>query len=142
VSAPHIVARLPAGDSRLDTPVRDIMRAGVITVPDDSSLLQAQRAMVSHGVHAVLVVGARQGRPLGWVTARGMLGWLNHDPGLTRAAMAVTEPAATIEPTATAADAVRCLAKTGASHLVVARHPDQPPQGVISELDIVRLVAG
>ena len=60
----------PAG---LEVPVRTIMRPGVIAVPEDASLRQAQRAMAAHGVHAVLVVGARQGIPLGWVTSHGMM---------------------------------------------------------------------
>jgi CBS domain-containing protein len=140
MSTRHIPVNPTGG--RLDTPVREIMRPGVISVPEDASLLQAQRAMAAHDVHAVLVVGARRGEPLGWVTSRGVLALLNHDATLTPASMAITEPAATIEPSATVADAVRGFAESGAGHLLVARPHGHLPQGVIAELDIVRLASG
>ena len=131
----------PWGGELDDTPVRAIMRPGVISLPEDASLRQAMRAMAAHAVHAVLIVGARNGAPVGWVTAGGVLTWLTRDAALAPAAIAITEPAVWIEPTASAADVVRLLAETGATHLLVACHPDVPPQGVVGELDIVRLVA-
>ena len=132
----------PWGGELDDTPVRAIMRPGVISMPEDASLRQAMRAMAAHAVHAVLIVGARDGAALGWVTARGVLAWLTRDAALAPAAIAITEPAVCIEPAASAADVVRLLAETGATHLLVAYHPGVPPQGVVGELDIVRLVAG
>jgi CBS domain-containing protein len=42
----------PSLADRLATPVRAFMRPGVITVPEDASLLEAKRAMVRHGVPA------------------------------------------------------------------------------------------
>lgn len=50
------------------------MRPGVVTVAEDASVLQARRALQAHGVHAVLVVERSHGRPLGFITARGLLG--------------------------------------------------------------------
>ena len=64
----------PITDDRLATPVRDIMRPGVIVLSDDASVVQAQRALLAHNVHAVLVVEDATGRPMGWVTTRGLLG--------------------------------------------------------------------
>src|SRR5262245_54806501 len=78
--------------SRLDTPVAAIMRPGVITVADDASLRQVQRAIASHRVHAVLVADERTGRALGWVTARRALSLVDRDPDLTTARSAVTNP--------------------------------------------------
>ena len=132
----------PWGGELDETPVRAIMRSGVISMPEDASLRQAMRAMAAHAVHAVLIVGARDGTPLGWVTARGVLAWLTRDAALAPAAIAITEPAVCIDPTASAVNVVRVLAETGAMHLLVAYQPDVPPQGVVGELDIVRLVAG
>ena len=129
-----------SGDE-LDAPVRAFMRPGVISVPEDATLRQAMRAMAAHAVHPVLIVAARTGAPLGWVTARGVLAWLIRDAALAPASVAITEPPVTIEPTASAADVVRVLIETGAAHLLVAEEPDMPPQGVVGELDIVRLVA-
>ena len=75
-------------------------------MPEDASLLEAKRAMIRHGVHAVLVVSAEGGRPLGWVAASGLLEWLQRDLDAIPAARAITEPARAIEPDATAQDAL------------------------------------
>jgi CBS domain-containing protein len=99
----------PPPDSRwLQTPVRAFMRPGVVTVAADASLLQVQRAMVSHGVHAVLITAP--GGPLGWVTAAGLLPWLAKEPALYTAEAAVTEAVAYIPPGASARDALRVFA--------------------------------
>jgi CBS domain-containing protein len=127
---------------RLETPVRSIMRPGVVSVSDDASLLQAKRALVRHGVHAILIIGAGNGQPLGWVTDRGLLSWLEHDLALVSAGHAITEPATYIEPGATARDALAELRTPGVSHLLVARTSGTAPQGVVASLDLVELVAG
>jgi CBS domain-containing protein len=41
------------------------MTPGILTIVEHASLTQVRRAMKHHGVHAVLVVGQEQGRPLG-----------------------------------------------------------------------------
>ena len=127
---------------RLETPVRTIMRPGVVSVSDDASLLQAKRALTRHGVHAILIVASADGRPLGWVTDRGLLSWLEHDLALVLAGQAITEPATFVEPGATAREALDALRVPGVSHLLVARTPGTPPQGVVASLDLVELVAG
>ena len=126
-------------DRRLQTPVRDFMRPGVIALPEDASLRQAERAMVRHDVHAILILDRTRARPLGWVTARGMLRWINHDLGLVQAGQAVSETPTYIEPGATAHDAVQALADGTVSHLLVARAADQTPQGVVTDLDVIAL---
>ena len=135
-----VTAPPPPGARWLQTPVRAFMRPGVVTVAEDASLLQVQRAMIAHGVHAVLIVG-RAG-PLGWITAGGLLPWLGDEAALYSAASAVTEKVAWIAPSATAADALRALADPAVSHLVVCPRADAPPQGVVSEIDLVRLASG
>ena len=76
---PRIAAFPAATQERLATPVADIMRPGVITMAEGASLLQAKRAMVRHGVHAILIVGEGDGKALGWVSADGLLAWLVRD---------------------------------------------------------------
>ena len=126
---------------RLETSVRTIMRPGVICVSDDASLLQAKRALVRHRVHAILVVAQDGGRPLGWVTDRGLLSWVEHDLALVTASQAISEPATFLEPGASAREALDELRRPGVSHLLVARTPGGPPQGVVAALDLVELVA-
>lgn len=126
-------------DRRLQTPVRDFMRPGVIAVSEDASLRQAERAMVRHGVHAIVVLGRSSGRPLGWVTARGMLRWIEHDLGLVPAGQGISEAPTFIEPGATAKEAVQALSDAAVTHLLVSRAPDQTAQGVVSDLDVIAL---
>ena len=137
----------PAADAThpgdcLDTPVRTIMRPGVVCISADASLLQAKRALVRHGVHAVLVLDHAGARPIGWVTDRGLLSWLGHDLALVSAGQAITEPATFIEPGASAGEALERLSDPGVSHLVVARVAGEAPQGVVAAMDLVTLVVG
>jgi CBS domain-containing protein len=128
-----------ASGDHLDTPVREFMTPGVLTIAEDASLRQAYRAMVAHSVHAVLVVGRMEGRPLGWVTARGLLGWVGRDPTIASAREAITERAATVDPSATAREALNALCQAGTSHLIVCRDSKAMPEGVVSELDLIAL---
>jgi CBS domain-containing protein len=124
---------------RLATPVGDVMRPGVVTIAEDAPLLHAKRAMVRHGIHAVLVVGKETGRPLGWVSDHGLLSWLERDLATVPAAHAITEPPRFVDAGATARSALDALAEQGVGHLLVG-DIGRPPQGVIAPLDLVDLV--
>jgi CBS domain-containing protein len=137
---PHIAAYPAATQERLTTPVSDIMRPGVITMADSASLLQAKRAMVRHGVHAVLIVGEDDGRALGWVSADGLLAWLERDLNALPAAQGITEPARRIDSDATAHDALEALLDSRVSHLVVTSPGSDMPHGVVGAMDLVDLV--
>jgi predicted transcriptional regulator len=130
----------PSDTSWLQTPVRAFMRPGVVTLAEDASLLQVQRAMVAHGVHAVLITAA--GGSLGWVTASGLLPWLAKESALYSAQSAITERVASIPPGASARDALQVLSDSAVSHLVVSTRIAASPQGVVSEIDLVRLASG
>jgi CBS domain-containing protein len=141
--AEHLAARMGAGGVTgwLETHVRTIMRAGVVSVPSDTSVRQVQRALVAHRIHAVLVIDVQSGRPLGWATPRSVLEHVLDDPSLTPVAAAIGEPAESIAPSATAGDALQLMVASGAARLLVRRHPDSPPEGVLSEMDLVELAA-
>lgn len=128
-----------APGDHLETPVHQLMTPGVVSVPEDTSLRQVYRAMTAHSVRAVLVVGRTEGKPLGWVTARGLLGWIDKDDALASARDAITERATFIDPGATARDAVVALLQAGVSHVLVRRADDSMPEGVLSDLDLVAL---
>lgn len=128
-----------ASGDHLATAVRDLMTPAVLTIAEDASLVHVYRAMVAHSVHAVLVVGRTEGRPLGWVTTRGLLGWVGRDQSLASARDAITERAVTIEPNASARDALTALSQAGTSHLLVCRSEGATPEGVVSALDLIAL---
>ena len=135
------VTPAPPPDMRwLQTPVRAFMRPGVVSVGEDASLHQVQRAMVAHGVHAVLITAA--GGPIGWVTATGLLPWLEREPALYPARSAVSEKVAYIPPGASARDALHMLSEPDVGHLLVSPRTATSPQGVVSEIDLVRLACG
>ena len=117
--------------------VRDVMRSGVVAVPEDASLRQVRRAMRSHSVHAVLVVGSAHGQPLGWITARGLLAWLEHDEGMLDARDAITESPASIQPSASVKEAVAAMLQQGVTHLLVRKSANGIPEGTLSELDLL-----
>jgi CBS domain-containing protein len=119
--------------ARLATPVREFMRPGVTTIPEHASL-------VRHGIHAVLVVANADGRPLGWVTAEGLLSWLERDLSAVQASHAITEPPHRVDPDETAHGALAALSAPGVSHLLVCAPGDGPAQGVVAPIDLVELV--
>lgn len=140
---PHRDNRYPLVPSDyLDRAVREIMTAGVVAVAEDASLHVVCRTMISHSVHAVLIAGRVDGRPLGWVTARGLLAWMDSDETVVPAHDAITQRAETIEPGATVREALSALSRPDCSHLLVCRHADAFPEGAVSELDLVAQLAG
>jgi signal-transduction protein with cAMP-binding, CBS, and nucleotidyltransferase domain len=127
--------------AHLDTSVTEVMHHGVITLPATATLADAAAAMRDNKVHAVLITGT-DGSPLGWVTSRGILH--NHARDWTVAATAadaITQPAASVAPTATVADAMTVFVATGASHVLVGASAAAPPIGVIADSDLVAFMA-
>jgi CBS domain-containing protein len=123
----------------LETPVRDLMTPGVVTISEDAALIHTYRVMIVHRVQAVLVVGRAQAKPLGWVTARGLLGWLEREGELASARDAITQRPVTIEPSATAQEALVALSQPNVSHLLVCSRPELSPEGVVTALDLMAL---
>ncbi len=122
----------------LDEEVRSVMNAGAVTIGADSSVEQARRAMLAHSVHAILVVGPG-GRPLGWITAGGVLDHLRREAHLKRVGDAVDEPAVRIHPSEPASRAVELLAEHGVRRLYVARSDGDHPEGVVGEFDLLKV---
>lgn len=79
------------GGGGLDVAVRAMMSPGVLPVAEVASAREAARAMLHHGVHAVLVVGRDHGTPLGWVTERGLLAYADRRDDLLPVAAAIAE---------------------------------------------------
>ena len=126
---------------RLGTAVTEVMHHGVVSIPATAALAEAAAAMHDNHVHAVLVTGS-DGSPLGWVTSRGILH--NHARDWTvkaSCADAITQPAASVAPTATLADAMTVFVATSASHILVSDAAGQPPVGVVADSDLVAFMA-
>ena len=117
------------------------MRPGVIAIADDASVQDAQRARVAHGVHSVLVLDHGAGEAHGWITTRGLLARAEREAGLACARDAVSEPAITIDPSASVRSVPDMLERAGPSRLAVARHRSGLPEGVVSDSDLLRFLA-
>jgi CBS domain-containing protein len=128
----------PLLGTRIDVPVEEVMTPGVVTVMEDTPLVQLGRALVHHGIDGVLVVGRRSGTPLGWVTARGLLDHLGDDPWLRRAVDVISEQPNVIHPAASVAQAATRLSAPGVSRLLVSDDTRRSSEGVVTARDIVR----
>jgi CBS domain-containing protein len=120
-------------------PVREIMRHGVVSVPEHASLEAVFHAMADHRVHAMLVVAPADGRPLGWVKAEALLNWMNLSSDGAHAHQAITEPVAAIAPDAPVREAIEALSRPGTSRLLVCDEGTVAGEGVVTPLDIVAL---
>jgi CBS domain-containing protein len=121
----------------LDRPVRAAMRHGVVSVPEHATLDSVFRAMAEHRVHAVLVSARAGGRPLGWVTAKALLTWMNLDSAAAEAHQAIEEAAVSIAPDAPMRDAIAALSRPGVTHLLVRDADADAGEGVLTALDVI-----
>jgi CBS domain-containing protein len=126
---------LTTGDF-LDVGVRKAMNSGIVAISEEANLEGVYHALVSHRVHAVLVVGAEHGTPLGWATADGLLEYVDKDRSLVSATDAITERPHWIEVRATVRDAINRLSEVGTTHLLVVEREGEFPVGTVSNLDL------
>ena len=123
-------------DDILEREVCDFMTPGCLTISEDASVAQAAAAMSVHRLHAILVVGASNGTPLGWVTARGLLGWLGSDRGVASARDAITEQVTAIHPHESVRVALYALSTAGTTRLLVRQRPHNLAEGVLTDFDL------
>jgi predicted transcriptional regulator len=126
----------PVRDDLLEREVREFMTPGCVAISEDASVADAAEALARHRVHALLVIGATNGTPLGWVTARGLLDWLGRDRGLASAREAITEQVNAIAPDQRVRVALYALSMAGTTRLLVRSRPHQAPEGVITDFDL------
>lgn len=124
------------GNPLLEREVAEIMTPGCVMISEAASVADAARAMAAHRVHAVLVVGARNGTPLGWVTHRGLLSWLSRDRLLARASEAITEEVRAIPAHESLRTALYALSLAGTTRLLVRNRPNTMPEGVVTDFDL------
>lgn len=126
--------------ARLDTMVRRFMSPGVVSLPATAPLQEACQAMARHGLHAIVVV-ADDGRPAGLVTSAGLVARRSRDLALRPVGLEIDEQITLITPSATAEAAAKILEQPGVTHLLVAASLDAVPEGMVTSLDVVKLLA-
>ena len=128
-------------DALLEREVAAFMTPGCVVLSQAASVADAAKAMAAHDVHAILIVGSKNGTPLGWVTHRGLLGWVGRDRTLARATEAITEQVCAIPAHESMRTALYALSLSGTTRLLVRSRPNEMPEGVLSDFDLA-LAAG
>lgn len=123
--------------------VEHAMHAGVFTCAEDASLEAAAALMARYSIHCVIVLeGSDDEKPWGIVSDLDLVSSaFDHDAAAWTAGTAAGTPAVTIEADAPLRRAAQLMREYGISHLVVVDPGAQTPLGVISTLDLARVIA-
>src|SRR6188508_945938 len=138
-------ARMEASAPALEqVTVEQAMHAGVFTCAEDASLEAAAALMARYSIHCVIVLeGPDDEKPWGIVSDLDLVSSaFGHDAAAWTAGTAAGTPAVTIEADAPLRRAAQLMREYGISHLVVVDPGAQTPLGVISTLDLARVIAG
>lgn len=119
--------------------VADALIQGVVDCPPQTSLRSAARLMLEHGVPAVYVT--EEPNHWGLLSDLDVAAAAGDLDGRTAGDSAIT-PLQTVTGDQPLADAAALMARTGVTHLAVMDEANRYPIGVLSALDIVRVVAG
>jgi CBS domain-containing protein len=125
--------------------VEDVMHPGVFTCFFETPLATVARLMATKQVHCVVGFGdatADDTRVWGLVTDRDIVAAAATDYTHRTAGTSSASEAATIGPHETLRRAAEVMTERGLSHLLVVDPGSDRPVGVLSTLDIARVVGG
>ena len=120
-------------------PVRDIMAAPVVTVPEDETMETVAKLMNEHELGSIIVTG-KDGQPMGIITERDVVARVtasNQLPSRVKAGSIISRPLRTIGPDADIKDAASEMHRLGIRRLVVMEKGRMI--GIISSKDIVAI---
>jgi CBS domain-containing protein len=128
------------------TRVADVMTADLITCPPETPLRQVARLMSLHRVHSVIVFDYRQEddeAPELWgiVSDLDLVEAAWADLGERTAGGSASSPLVTVRSDDGLDHAAQLMVEHGVSHLAVVDRVSQRPVGVLSTLDVARVVA-
>lgn len=122
------------------------MHPGVLHCSPDATAAEVARMMTVHRVHCIAVIGISHGQT-GESLAWGIISDLDlleasvaGHAGKTAASL-VRQPLITVAPGMPVRDAAQLMLTQGAAHAVVVDSDTQRPVGILSTLDIARLLA-
>jgi PAS domain S-box-containing protein len=128
------------GEGFADRPIRDLMSAPVITVTEDTVLVDAYHLLARKRLRHLVMVDAA-GRAKGVLTQSDLVERLGYDSlsEIKKVSEIMTREVVTEPGNITVREAVRRMADRSISCLIVAR--DGRPAGIITERDVVRLLS-
>jgi CBS domain-containing protein len=123
--------------------VGDAMTHGVINCPPETPLRLVARMMATHRVHAVVVHGttAYGSHEWGVVSDLDLVAAAPHDFDRRTAGTAASSPALTVTPDETLERVAQLMAENETAHVIVVDAPGGRPVGVVSTLDLARVLA-
>lgn len=123
--------------------VGDAMHAGVFTCPEDASLETAAAIMAARSIHCVVVLeGPGEQKPWGVISDLDLVNAAFHrDAAEWKAGEAAGSPAVTIGSDQPLRRAAQLMREYGIAHLVAVDPETLLPLGVISTLDLARVIA-
>jgi CBS domain-containing protein len=127
--------------SLTDLMIGDVMSTKIISCQPEDNLAQVATAMVSHGIHAMLLEPPTGSRPLILSDLELVRAALQR-PSDTRAGDLASEPVPTVDDNASVDEAVAKMAELYVRHLLAIDPVSGRSNGVISSLDIVAVLGG
>jgi CBS domain-containing protein len=123
--------------------VGDAMHAGVFTCTEHASLETAAAIMAAYSIHCVVVLeGPDEEKPWGVISDLDLVSAaFDRDAGEWKAGEAAGSPAVTIGSDEPLRRAAQLMREYGIAHLVAVDPGTALPLGVISTLDLARVIA-
>jgi CBS domain-containing protein len=126
--------------------VGHVMHPGILCCSPDATLAEVARMMTAHRVHCIAVMGIshdQRGESLAWgiISDLDLLeAGVDGHAGKTAASLA-RQPIISVPPAIPVRDAAQLMLTHGAAHIVVVDSDTQHPVGILSTLDIARILA-
>jgi CBS domain-containing protein len=130
-----------------DVRVRDAMTARIVTCTPDLPLAEVADLMVAHRIHSVVVLAAPargraddapEWRVLSDLDLVAAAPWVD---ALAGAGAVAASPRAVVGPDDSLAAAALAMAEYATAHLLVVADPGNEPVGILSALDVARVLA-
>ncbi len=124
------------------TRVRDAMHEGVHSCSPDTPLSTVAELMAAHGVHCIVVTEADDLAVWGVISDLDLVAAAGvRDLDAQSAGASAATPALTIHPGDTLQRAAQMMTEHAAAHLLVVDDESGSPVGVLSTLDVARVLA-
>ncbi len=147
MTTPTTTAHTRPGEARLyQVSAGEAMHRGVLCVPLHTPLTKVAQMMARYGVHCIVALDERgeyQARVWGLIPAAELIRIATKDELENRTAGAsATSGVVTVEPADSVYDAARLMAENEVDHVIVVDPVSNRPVGILSTLDVARVLAG
>lgn len=131
------------GAIELETRVRDAMHVGILSCTADTQLSTVAELMATHGVHCIVVTDADDVAVWGVISDLDLVAAAGvRDLDAQSAGGSAATPALAIAPDDTLQRATQMMTEHAAAHLLVVDDSSGTPVGILSTLDVARVLAG